>query len=397
MMKKTLLTVLMLQCLISISQNIKENKFEWQAPGGQYINPSSFFSLHGYVNAVFGSASENWTNGNFNGIGMPGQLLVPNTNHSAFTTDEALWISSELSNKTSLVMELHLVSSPSGNGAAGPGGLTIVMTEANASWDIIDKYLKASFGTFWSPFCKVNTEWLGAQNLFSLIPQASGAYIPHYNEKGIRFSGYHQKSEKTGFNYAFTIGNGFNAFDVSGYNSWDFNENKTINGRVGIFPGAGKNIEVGFSAGKGDVSNGNSDLPISNPTSAKSNFVAVGSDLTISHKRFTYKGYIIYSEKSYHTNNATDVVYGNGIFSEIDYKINLKKSFIESFSPKFRIDYLKTNSNFTAIPSYKFNGYSFGVNFAVNSRFTISLDQNILLENSPIDNNRFIAKVSAEF
>jgi hypothetical protein len=75
----------------------------------------------------------------------------------------------------------------------------------------------------------------------------------------------------------------------------------------------------------------------------------------------------------------------------------VKKSFIESFSPKFRIDYLKTNSNFTALPSYKFNGYSFGVNFEVNSRFTISLDQNILLENSPLDNNRFIAKVSAEF
>ncbi len=396
-MKKTLLIILILQVTIGISQEIKSNQFQWQAPGGQYINPSSFFSMHGYVNAVFGSSSKNWKAANFNGIGMPGQLLVPNTDNSSFTSDEALWISSEISKKTSLVMELHLVASPSGNGAAGPGGLTIVMTEANASWDIIDKYLKASFGTFWSPFCKVNTEWLGAQNLFSLIPQASGAYITHYNEKGIRLSGYYEKSKKTGFNYTFTLGNGFNAFDVSGYNSWDFNENKTINGRVGIFPGAGKNLEVGFSAGKGDVSISNSELPLSNPASAKSDFLAIGSDLSITYKRFTYKGYIIYSEKIFHTNNAKGVVYGNGIFSEIDYKINLKKSFIESFSPKFRVDYLKTNSNFTAIPSYKFNGYSFGLNLEVNSRFTISLDHNILLENSPLDNNRFIAKVSAEF
>jgi hypothetical protein len=392
------LTVILLGISLSINaQDVKKSTFEWQAPGGQYINPSSFFSMHGYVNAVFGGASKNWTDGNFNGLGMPGQLLVPNTNHSAFTSDEALWISSEMSDKTSLVMELHLVSSPSGTGASGPGGLTIVMTEANATWEIIEKYTKVSFGTFWSPFCKVNTEWLGAQNLFALIPQASGAYITHYNEKGIRLSGYYQKSEKTGFNYAFTLGNGFNAYDVSGYNSWDFNENKTINTRIGIFPGAGENFEVGFSAGLGDVSNENMELSSTNITAVKSDFIAIGSDFSLKYNNLTTKGYIIYSEKTFHQNSIEHLVYGNGIFGEIKYQINIKSSIIESFSPKARIDYLKTSSNFILISDYKFNGYSFGVNFQVNKRFTISLDQNILLENSPIDNNRFIAKVSAEF
>ena len=396
-MKTKALVLLVSMASTLFSQNIKKSNFEWQAPGGQYIEPSSFFSMHGYVNAVFGAASAEWENGNFNGIGMPGQSLVPNTSHSAFTSDEALWISSEISEKTSVVMELHLVSSPSGNGAAGPGGLTIVMTEANASWDIIDQYAKVSFGTFWSPFCKVNTEWLGAQNTFSLIPQASGAYLTHYNEKGIRLSGFYQKSDKTGFNYTFTIGNGFNAYDVSGYNSWDFNENKTLNTRIGVFPGFGENFEIGFSAGVGDVSNENLALSDTEVSSVKSDFIAVGSDVSLKYKNFISKGYIMYSEKKFHQNNTIDMVQGTGIFYEVLYKIKLKSKIIKSCSPKVRIDYLDNQSDFFLIPDYKFNGYSFGVNIAVNKRFKISLDQNILLENDPLKNNRFIAKVSAEF
>ena len=79
-----------------MSQELYSNDFQWKIPGGTYIDANSFFSLHGYVNAVYGSKSEEWTKGNMNGIGMPGQVLIPNTNNESFQTDEALWISSEI-------------------------------------------------------------------------------------------------------------------------------------------------------------------------------------------------------------------------------------------------------------------------------------------------------------
>ena len=35
------------------AQDIYEDKYQWKIPGGKYIDPVSFFSLHGYVNAVY--------------------------------------------------------------------------------------------------------------------------------------------------------------------------------------------------------------------------------------------------------------------------------------------------------------------------------------------------------
>lgn len=395
-MKKTLFYLAIFQISLALSQNVKESEFQWQAPGGQYINPTSFFSMHGYVNAVYANTSKEWTNGNFNGIGMPGQLLVPNRNNASFTGDQALWISSEISENTQVTMELHLVSSPSGNGAAGPGGLTIVMTEANSSWKIIPQYLTVAFGSFWTPFGKVNTEWLGAQNLFSLVPQASGAYITHYNEKGVRITGYLKKSIKTGLNYAVSYGNGFNAFDVSGYNSWDLNENKTVNARVGLFPGFGKNMEIGFSACTGDLSEGNASLPASNINSYRSNINAYGIDFMTKLKGFKLKGYYIYSEKGL-LSDQNHQIFSNGVFGEVSYTIPVKHKFAQSIVPKFRIDHLKANSNISAISDYEYTGYSYGINVKINERFTLSVDHNILNETQNFDNNRLIARVSAEF
>mgnify|MGYP003332338878 CR=1 FL=1 len=261
-MKKIVTTVLI--SIVSLTgvfaQEIYENDYEWKIPGGEYVNPVSFFSMHGYVNAVFANASEEWTSGNFNGIGMPGQLIAPNTNKSSFTNDEALWISSELNQQTSLVMEMHLVTDPSNSGAAGPGALTFALTEANVKIKLYKNWLNVAAGTFWSPFGIQSRDWLGAQNLFTLLPLASGAYITHYNERGIRVDGYYEK-DKFGINYVLSVGNGFNAYDIMGWKGVDLNDNKAINGRVSIFPGMGKDLNIGFSGSFSQLHEASGQLP----------------------------------------------------------------------------------------------------------------------------------------
>ena len=68
----------------SHAQDIYEGTYQWRIPGGQYIDPVSFFSLHGYVNGVYASASEQWKQGNMNGIGKANshpiinKFFVPN-------------------------------------------------------------------------------------------------------------------------------------------------------------------------------------------------------------------------------------------------------------------------------------------------------------------------------
>ena len=61
------------------------------------------------------------------------------------------------------------------------------------------------------------------------MPLASGAYPTHYNEKGIRVDGFLSHEENWGLNYVMSLGNGYDAWDISGYKSWDMNENKTFN------------------------------------------------------------------------------------------------------------------------------------------------------------------------
>ncbi|MBL4594587.1 MAG: hypothetical protein JKX68_12340, partial [Flavobacteriales bacterium] len=245
-----------------LSQELYSDDYQWKIPGGNYIDPNSFFSLHGYVNAVYGSTSKDWKLGSMNGIGMPGQVLIPNTDKGSFQTDEALWISSEITNKTSVLMEIHLVTSPSGIGAAGPGGLTLVLTEANAKFKLYKNYANIAAGTFWSPFGIHNNDWLGAQNLFTTIPYASSAFPSHYNEKGIRLDGFFGKN-KIGVNYVFSIGNGYNAYDISGYQAVDNNNNKTITGRISLFPYLQENLNIGISYANGELSKGD---PMSSDT-----------------------------------------------------------------------------------------------------------------------------------
>lgn len=418
-MKNYIFTFLLLLTFFNLnySQSIYEDDYQWKIPGGNYIDPTSFFSLHGYINAVYGHSSEDWKSGNFNGIGMPGQVLIPNTNNSSFQSDQALWISSEISDKTSAMMELHLVSSPSGSGAAGPGGLTIVLTEATANYKIYKNFLNFSFGTFWSPFGIQNNDWLGAQNLFTTMPLASGAFPTHYNEKGIRLDGFLKFNENAGMNYVMSIGNGYNAWDISGYNSWDLNENKTLNSRISFYPGLKKDLNIGFSYSNGMIHEGNL-LNVGDTTSNKSlasyydfNYNAFGMDGTLNVKNFKLRGYAIRSIRNFNQNaiDFNEDRFSTGYMGEISYAIKLNKiNAIDEILPKFRYDYVEIKDKPLIWETFNvFSTVSFGLNVNINENFNFSFDYNVLKEEylnnnneyvkNDIDNNRFVARVSAKF
>lgn len=389
---------------------MEENDFKWKIPGAKYLDPSSFFSLHGYVDGVFASSSEEWTSPGAIGISMPGQVLVPNSNNSSFSYDAAIFIGSEMSEKTRLMMEMHLVTDPSGSGAAGPGGLTFVLTEATGSWDIASDLLTFSGGIFWLPFGTVNQDWLGAQNLFSLIPQASEAMPAHWNERGIRLNGMKKIGDKSAINYALSLGNGYDNWSIMGQRGFDNNENKSATGRVSVFPGLGDKLNLGFSYSMGDMNSElNSSFDSLSVSRYPSNFNALGADLTLELEKFKLRSYLIASQQSLDisSNNVsanTTEIGRFGLMGEVQYKLNTSKLNIgfESIVPKIRYDYLASDVLTTAIgttENYQNRTVSFGVNFHVNNQFYFALDYNICdeINHAELNNDRFIARMTARF
>jgi hypothetical protein len=393
------LVVLMIGTVSSMTygQDIYNGEYQWRIPGGQYIDPVSFFSIHGYVNGVYASYSEQWKEGNMNGIGKPGHVIVPNTNNASFNNDEAIWISSELGEKLFVMMELHLVNDPSGNGAAGPGGLTFVLTEANLRYELIKNYLAASIGTFWSVFGIQNQDWLGAQNLFSMIPMASGAYLTHFNEKGIRLDGHFDRGA-WGFNYVMSLGNGFNAYDISGYNSFDLNSNSTFNARVSVFPGLKKDLNIGLSYGSGLLFKQDVTASTDSMEYYDNYFEAFGIDTNWQFKDIKLRSYLISSTQKLSNLDESRNLNALGWMGEMSYRIDLQGQLgIDAILPKIRFDVLD-NEEFDPQFSDKYQTIGVGLNFQIQKNFILSFDYNWIEEEQiKLNNDRFIFRASANF
>lgn len=391
-----------------ISLNTEETTYNWQTPAGKYLEPSSFFSLHGYVNGVYAGPSDEWTAPDPTKLGAPGQLLVPNTDKSSFQYDFAIIIGSELTERTRVAVEAHYVSDPSGKGAAGPGGITIAVTEATGSYDIVPKALTISAGIFWSPFGIVNKDWLGAQNNFSLLPRASGAYPVHFNERGVRLNGYFNLSDNAAINYVVSAGNGVSNYNISGQSSYDTNDNKTITGRIGIFPGLGKDLEIGLSYMNGtlrdelDISNVN----LADPLRYKSTTSALGFDATYQLDNLTFHGYFISSteELSDDGSVAPDDINRMGYTGEILYLFETNLEYLKGIRPKFRYDFIEVDQlamNGVDVSKSTFDAttMSFGTDIVISDNFRFGFDYNIISEGGQdeIENDRFVGKLVAQF
>lgn len=379
-----------------------DSDYSWNTPAGGYNDPSSFFALHGFMNGVFAGPSSEWQIGDPSALGAPGQLFIPNTRKSSFNYDGALVFSSELSSKASLLIETHLVNDPSGTGQTGPAGFTFVLTEAAVSYKIAGDKLQLSAGIFWAPFGIVNTDWLSAENLFTTVPRAAGAFPLHYNEKGIRLNGAFVIGENAGLNYVFSVGNGTDSFDITGLNSFDNNSDKTTIARVGVFPGLGKALEVGISMANGVLGADN--------TPNKRDFFAFGLDAKYQANNIGFRSYFITSTED-RFGNLPDDVNRNGFMAEAKYRIESAEPIagMGALIPKVRFDYFKRDyfnaASPNSLPEASASTVSLGFNVVPFENVTFNnllfgVEYHIISEgdDSPnLDNNRIVLRMTARF
>jgi len=387
-------------------QSLYEDPYQWKIPGGKYVDPVSFFSLHGYVNALYAGPSDQWMEGSTNGLGYPGQMNIPLTNTSSFGQDAALWIGSEIAEDISLVLEIHLHKNGSGHHGEfedispenAKAYIGLFVTEANVRVKLIDHYLNVSAGTFWSVFGIQNKDWLSAQNLFSTMPMASGAYLSHYNDIGVRFDGFLNKGN-WGVNYVFAVGNGYDEWSIDGFGHADINENKTINGRVSIFPGFGENLNIGMSYGQGLFAQyDHHNVDPTSPGIYDHSFEALGVDLTGQWKNLSLRSYYISSSEKYVNDQEQFDLPHTGFMAELKYDFPMEgKLGINTIIPKFRFDTLD-KSQFIEETSDEYQTISAGLNIEIKKNVVFAIDYNWFEEKyNKLDNDRLIARITANF
>lgn len=406
-MNKIYLFILTLTFHFSVSgQSLYEDPYQWKIPGGKYVDPVSFFSLHGYVNALYAGPSDQWMEGSTNGLGYPGQMNIPLANTSSFGQDAALWIGSEIAEDISLVLEIHLHKNGSGHHGEfediapeeAKAFIGLFVTEANVRLKLFDDYLNVSAGTFWSVFGIQNKDWLSAQNLFSTMPLASGAYLSHYNDIGVRFDGFLNRGN-WGVNYVFSIGNGYDRWDLDGFGHADINENKTINGRVSVFPGLGENLNIGMSYGQGLFAQYDHDnVDPTSPGIYDHSFEALGVDLTGQWNNLSLRSYFISSSETYVNDQQQFDLPHTGFMAELKYDVPMDgKLGVKTIIPKFRFDSLD-KSQFIEETSDQYQTISAGLNIEIKKNVVFAIDYNWFEEKyNKLDNDRLIARITANF
>ncbi|PCI36807.1 MAG: hypothetical protein COB53_08395 [Elusimicrobia bacterium] len=384
-------------------------EYKWKTAASNYLDPASFFSLHGYVESVYASFSRDWTRADGAKVPDPGQVLVPNSNTSSFQYEGAIVIASEINPQTRLMMEIHLVSDPSGTGTAGPGGLTVILTEAVATYDFIPDLLSASFGQFWAPFGIVNQDWLGAQNLFALLPRASAAFPSHWNERGIRLDGVKAFSDSFAVNYVGSYGNGVKNYAISGQTSSDPNQNKTVMGRIGVFPGLGSRLEVGYSVAAGRLRQGEDpSQAVSSLTRYPATLEAHGVDLVARIEKLKIRSYAIHATEKLGAITATGNTLGSlertGFMVETSYPIDLKGGWrgITTIKPKARFDWVTIedlSSGGQLVGSHATSVYSLGFGAVWQQGFEMSFEYHVQNEHGrrELSDNRFVARAIVRF
>lgn len=396
--------------------------FRWQSVAGGYHDPTSVFALHGYLDGVFAGASRDWTRPDPTRPGPPGQLLVPNTNVASFQFDAGMVLSSQISARTEVQMELHLVTDPSGGGAAGPGGLTLALTEATASWQIAEDTLRLSGGLYWAPFGTVNHEWMGAQNVFSLIPRASSAFPVHWNERGIRLDGAKSFSEKAAVNYVVSYGNGMEVPDITGQIGYDRDDSKALVGRVGLFPGVGSKLDIGFSFARMRLRQpGAPELarPLDDARHYGALVRAQGIDANLRSGNGHLRSYLIWSSEDLEATAFTDPQPADlrhvGFLLEGTYVLRLPspRLSVGAIAPKARFDLGQVEMlQRGGTEARRHKGYTTSIGFNIYPsseivesqsypyrNFYLSLEYHFLHESTgeKLKNNRFVARITGRF
>jgi len=267
-----------------------------QTASGKYIDPASFFRFHGYVTLTYAEPQKD----------LRGQILISDVNpingknEGGFKNDAALFIGGEPIDGVGTVIELHFV----GN-AFDP-----VITEAKIILSLIKAEngqkgnLKLVAGRFWWPFGIHNDEWFSAINRFNLISPAAMQVVPaHMNEVGVALEGVYQFQNHFGANYVLSLGNGVSSFEMSDVvkspsNTFDYNHDRTVTGRVGLVWNTFGHVETGVSYARGELRNAALTADPSDPRSYKARFDATGLDLSMSLNGFGLRSYYYLSNEN---------------------------------------------------------------------------------------------------
>lgn len=314
------------------------------------------------------------------------------------------------------------MTDPSGTGAAGPGGLTLAMTEATASWQMAKDLLRVSGGLYWAPFGTVNKDWMSAQNMFSLMPRASSAFPIHWNERGVRVDGALSFARSAGLNYVVSYGNGLEVPDITGQIGYNRNDSMAFVGRVGLFPGLGDKLDVGYSFARTELRPpGEADVerPPVDPRRYDALIRAQGLDATFRAANATIRSYAIWSSEDLSPATPEDPNPQDprrlGFLVEGTYLFKLPKPVLSvgALAPKVRfdgaeIDYLRDEGR--QLERAKGYTVSFGLNIYPSSEivesntypyrnFFVSLEYHILREQTgpELDNDRFVARITGRF
>ena len=422
-LRTILLCIIGVLCTISTIQAQERSIFNWQTPAGRYTDPSSFFSLHGYVDAIYAGPSRDWDVNDPTQIGNPGQYLIPDTDNSSFSFDAALIFGAELSEHSRILVETHVVDNHSRSDQIALPGLPFVITEATVSWDVFKDYASVSGGIFWTPFGRVAEDWLGAENLFTTIPRAAGAFPLYFNEQGVRMNGAFEFSEKSAINYVVSIGNGTGNAYLSGRSGADQNENKNIMSRVGIFPGLSRDLELGVSWAAGVLSDsirsGETGDAATIFVGNENRYTAFSLDALFQKNGFRFRGYWITSTHDPGLSELPGASVGdlkrNGLLGEVSYMKELGTPVlgIGALVPKFRFDGItrdafpqlaRNSPAFGVVNESSTNVYSMGLNLipAENVSFKnliISLEYHIQkeIDRRDLENNRLLVRLTGKF
>ena len=387
-----------------------ENKVRRRtAPSNLYVDPASFFRLHGYATLGFSAPQRQLGADPSRTPHILVSGISPRTNETerGFRHDAAIFVGAEPFDGVSATVELHFV----GN------GLDPVLTEAKATWDFLlledTQWIAARVvgGRYWWPFGNHNAEWFSAVNHFSLVSVAAAEVVPaHYNEVGLMFEGEVALGPSVGLNAVFSVGNGVPGFELSDSirrSAFNFNGDFTYTGRLALFAETDNIlIEAGFSASGGVLRDGtlSAEQNIGGTTIGEddarfygADFLALGGDATVQAYGLTLTGYYYTSSENLDF-GQNDQLDRQGFTIEGGYQFDVGLRFLKSIGLVGRVSY----ANEEALSGEKQRWTQYGPAGYLLLTRTLTLRASYLIQSEAgaaveLDNNVFAVSATAEF
>ncbi len=379
-------------------QKLKE-ALRRKTPSEHYIDPASYFRLHGYVTLNYTEAGKELgaEPGGAAQILAPGLSSRTGKNEGGFKNDAALFVGGEPFEGVGGVVEDHFVGD-----ATDP-----VLTEAKIVWDLAgreggDFTFRLIGGRYWWPFGIHNDEWFSAVNNFSLLSPAAIRAIPaHYNEVGLMGEGELELGERLGINYVLSAGNGVSGFgfkdNVRG-SQFDANGNRALTGRLGLVLCDELNCELGFSSSVSQLRAGeDSRIPTSEPERYAADLAAWGPDLVFSWKGLKLRSYL-YNSKEDLKGAPVDELRRDGLTVEPSYTFRRESERLGALTLVGR--YSRADEETLAGAKLRQTQLGIGVNGQITRAFKVRagfVSQGEGRDLPDLDNDAFSFSLTAEF